>query len=203
MYVDDILLSLTCSFIRSGSRILLIKSNGILFNGVFLTVLILGPMSHLSQLSIYCILIAEREGEVGVLVMMFLKYKMRCYFKRGFVLNIFNIFVHSEKLRQTRQMRPCVDPASGGLPVSHVRHIAVHVHLPRVLPPRRPLHARLQHVPVAGGRRVRLRRQVRHEGGRVSSERTSHHPSALTISKRTKLLQYWQQKPLSHTCPVQ
>lgn len=100
-------------------------------------------------------------------------------------------------------MRPCVDPASGGLPVSHVRHIAVHVHLPRVLPPRRPLHARLQHVPVAGGRRVRLRRQVRHEGGRVSSERTSHHPSALTISKRTKLLQYWQQKPLSHTCPVQ
>lgn len=66
MYVDDILLSLTCSFIRSGSRILLIKSNGILFNGVFLTVLILGPMSHLSQLSIYCILIAEREGEANL-----------------------------------------------------------------------------------------------------------------------------------------
>jgi hypothetical protein len=77
-------------------------------------------------------------------------------------------FVCSAKLRQTRQMRAGVDTAGGGVPMPHLRHLAVHVHLPRVLPPRRPLHARLQHVPVAGGWRVRLRWQVGHEGGRVS-----------------------------------
>lgn len=64
-------------------------------------------------------------------------------------------------------MRLSLDPTRCRVQMSHVRHLAVHVDLSRVLPPRRPFHARLQHVPVAGWRRLRLWRQVCYEGGRV------------------------------------
>lgn len=84
------------------------------------------------------------------------------------MLYVYFFLYSSAKLRQTRQMRSSVDTARRRLQVSHLRHIAVHVHLPRVLPPRRSLHARLQHVPVAGRRRLRLWRQLRYEGGWVS-----------------------------------
>lgn len=76
--------------------------------------------------------------------------------------------VHSPELRQTRQMRSSLDTACCRVSMSHVRHLPVHVDMSGVLPPRRPLHTRLQHVPVAGWRRMRLWRQIRHEGGWVS-----------------------------------
>lgn len=76
-----------------------------------------------------------------------------------------------EGLRPRHAMRPGLDRQLRGLPVPDVRDLALHEPLRRVLPPGRARRARLQHVPEPGGGRLRLRRQQRHAGGRVSAGR--------------------------------
>lgn len=78
------------------------------------------------------------------------------------------MFCYSSSLRQRNDMRPGVDPQLRGIPMSHLRHIAMYVPMYRVFQERKPPQTRFQHVPIPSGWGMRLWRHICYEGNWVS-----------------------------------